>query len=105
MGKGSPPRDRVVGFVVGYLNTKCRDALAERDILLQHDAVEGDRVVEDESQRRGETAVGDGPVGMVMSVEYLRRRICGTTAVGGKDFSSGGKVVVEDAIEGGTEFH
>ena len=105
MGKGSPPCDRVVGFVVGYLNTKCCDTLSEGDIFLQHDAVEGDGVVENESQRRGETAVGDGPVGMVMGVEYLRRRICGATAVGGRDRCFGGKVVVEDAVEGGTEFH
>ena len=102
VGKGDPLRARVVG---GCLNTECCDTLSEGDILLQHDAVEGDGVVECKGQRGGEAAVGDCPVSVVMGVEHLFRCIGGTTAMGGGDFCSRSQIMAKDAVKGCPELH
>ena len=93
-----------ISVAVGF-DSESLYPLAEGDILLQHDAVEGNGVVKGEGKRRGDAAVVDSPVGVVICINDVGGSVIPATCVGGGDYGFGCKVLAEDAVEGGTEFH
>ena len=52
-----------------YFHFEGGDALAQRDVLLQHDTVEGALLRQGKGKRRGENIVRNGPVAVVILVQ------------------------------------
>ena len=100
VGKGLPAEGGAEG-----LDPETLYALAQWDVLLQQDAVEGDGAVEGEGERGGQAAVGHGPVGVVAGVHHIGGGEVFAPTMGGGDCGVEGKVVAENAVEGFAQLH